>query len=337
MPGTKVGSLDIQFNKDWDANKGNQLVQSLQQVIAAVNLLANQTASPPSPGVAKHVLATQSGLGVDHTVAGLEQNQVLIAQGDTTAHFDFLHFGEIYGTDSGTFSAPADGDVIAFVSGYWSAVPLAGALGLADPGTDAVIMWDTTADADAGGLAWALPGLGITMSSGAIAVNDHVLNHSHLENLLADDHPQYALVGTVPELDAANTFTAPQTFADGLVSGSDITLAGDLEQSGEEPEQRVTNTDDSAEEGTWRLHVEPGQEMWAAVNDDGSDAENWMVVQRIDDVVDTINFSANSLTFNGADVLCGQVMDAPGLMSPTVAGYLTVIVAGRTITVPYVS
>lgn len=324
MPGRKVGSLDLQFSKDWDSVKANQLVQSLQQVIATVNLFATSSSTPAATGVAKHVLATQAALGADHTVAGLEAGQVLVATAAAAAHFAFLKFGEMAGVDSGTFEAPANGDVISFINGYWSAVSSSGILGLADPGSDAIVMWDTSANAGAGGLVWSFAGLGIKITAGRLAVDATQLTHGQLLGLLADDHPQYALVSDVPLLDGLNVFSLLNKFLQGLiVAGGDITLSGDFEQSGEEPEQRITNTDDSPDEGAWRMHVEPGQQMWAACNDDGSDAEDWLYVQRIEDVVDTIGLEANYLTFNGADVVTAE----PG---PTGTPYLTVNVAGVT-------
>lgn len=315
--GVKVGSLDIQFGPAWDSVKANQLVQSLQQVINAVNQVANATATPPTPGVAVHELADQSGLGPDHTVAGLAAGQALVATAAAAAHFAFLKFGQLAQTDANTFAAPQQGDIIAFINGYWSAVSNSESLGLVNPGTDAVVMWDTTANAGAGGLAWCLPGLGVVITAGRLAVDASQLTHGALLGLLADDHPQYALVG------AANTWPQVQTFLAGLISGT-ITLAGDLEQSGPWPEQRVTNTDDDPD--AWRLHVEAGQEMWAACNDDGSDAENWWYVQRIDDVVDTVGVSASYFRFNGTDVLVGELGAG--------AKYLTVTVAGQVVVVP---
>jgi hypothetical protein len=143
------------------------------------------------------------------------------------------------------------------------------------------------------------------------------LTHGDLLGLLADDHPQYALVG------APNSFTDVQTFLAGLVSAGDLTLKGNLEQSGAWPEQRVTNTDDDPD--AWRLHVEAGQELWAACNDDGSDAENWWYVQRIDDVVDTVGVSASFFRFNGTDILVGELGAGARYLSVTVAGQIVVI------------
>jgi hypothetical protein len=291
MPGRKVGSLDIQFGADYDQVKANQLVQSLQQTIGAVNTLANEVSTletGSSSGVAKHELAGETGLGPVHTVSGLTAGQVLVATSPTVAEFATLKFGQLAQTDAGTFAAPAQGDVIAFISGYWSAVPFSTSLGLANPGSDALVMWDVLANAGAGGLTWAMPGTGIKFMSGSIRVDDTQLVHGHLLGLLADDHPQYALVG------APNTFTGSQTIL------GDLDLAGNLEQSGiEGVEDRIRNTNDLLNEGTWRLHVEHGQEMWAGVSDPdpgytiGADCENWLYVQRIGDVIDTVGISAS--------------------------------------------
>jgi hypothetical protein len=322
MAGKKVGSLDIQFGQAYDMAKANQLVQSLQQVIGAVNTLSNQTTPDTPTTVAEHVLATESGLGPSHEVSGLQANQVLIATSPTSAEFAFLAFSQLAGVDPGTFEAAENGDVIMYVDGYWSAVPSTNGLGLANPGADAIPMWDTAAHGGTGGLVWALPGTGISLMSGSISVDAHELTHGNLLGLLADDHPQYALVIDTPLLGSPNIFTALNTFQVGLTSNSDIDLNGNLEQAGLEPEQRIDDTDDIAGEGNWRLHVEPGQWMQAAMNDDGSDAENWMYVQRIADIVDTIGFSANYLRFNGFSLVAANPVDG--------ADFLPLIVDGIT-------
>jgi hypothetical protein len=342
MPGVKVGNVDIQFGKDYDQAKANQLVQTLQQVVGAVNSLANQAATPTPPAPASQVLATQEGLGKYLTVAGLAAGQVLVAESPTTAHFGFLTFGELAQVDAGSFAAPANGDVISFIDGYWTANP--SSFGLGDPGSDALIMWDSTADGGAGGLTWVVGGNGIALATGNVAVNDHQLTHGHLLGLLADDHPQYALVGSVPSLATANTFTALQTFALGLVSGSDIDLTGNLEQTGlEGVEDRIQNTDDAPNEGTWRMHIEPGQEMHASVSDPdpgytlGADGANWLTVLRNQEWVQVVNLDAQYFTFNGFDVCCGELVPGSGAMPATIKGYLTVTVGGQTIKVPYLA
>lgn len=170
MPGVQVGHLDIQFTPDFDYVKANQLVQSLQQVIGAVRTLALQAATPaPAVGVPRHELADASGLGPDHTVTGLQAGQVLLAQSPSTAHFDFLTFAQLADTDPGTFAAPVNGEVLMFVNGYWSAMPIDTALGLLNPGTDALLMWDPLANAGAGGLTWITAGAGLHLASGSIS------------------------------------------------------------------------------------------------------------------------------------------------------------------------
>jgi hypothetical protein len=326
MAGIKVGNLDIQFGPGFEQAKANQLVQSLQQTIRAVNQLANQATTPSTPTtVTKHVLATQAGLGADHTTSGLAAGQVLVATDPISAHFAFLEFAQMAQTDPRTFASPSNGSVIAFVDGYWTASPTS--FGLADPGSDAVILWDTTANAGAGGLTWALPGTGIKYSPGSISVDDTKLVHGHLLGLLADDHPQYALVGSVPSLSTANTFTALQTFEYGLVSGGDIDITGNLEQAGMEGvEDRIQNVDDQPNEGTWRVHVEPGQEMFAAVSDPdpgypvGSDGENWLYVQRNGELVDTVGIEAASFTFNGFDLMVGDPIPGSPFFPVVVGG-----------------
>jgi hypothetical protein len=325
MAGKKVGNLDIQFGPNWDSVKANQLVQSLQQTISAVNTLASEASGTTPVTPTQQVLATQEALGPGLTVAGLEAGQVLIAESPTTAHFAFLEFGQLADTDAGSFADPGNGYTIQFVDGYWSAVPRSSGLGLTDPGSNALVMWNEAAHA----LAWALPGTGILINAGQISVDATQLSHSDLLNLLADDHPQYALVIDTPQLGTTNAFTALNTFAAGLTTGFDIGLGGNLEQSGLEGlEYRSQLTDDTANEGTWRLHVESGQLMFASVADPdpgyaiGSDGENWLYVQRIGELVDTIGFQSTYLTFNGFSLVAANPVDG--------ADFLPLIVDGVT-------
>jgi len=333
-PNVRIAGLDIQFQPTWDPTKANKLKESLDQILSQQ---ANQIqqlkvlVATPATSVPVHELADTGGLGLDHTVAGLSAGQVLKATGATTAKFDFLKLAELAGVDANTLATAVNGDAFVYVNGYWSAVPLATGLGLANPGGDALVMWDASAVGGAGALEWAIQGAGIKITAGRIAVDDTQLTHGHLLGLLANDHPQYALLAAI------NSFVALQTFLAGLVSAGDLTLRGNLEQSGAEPEQRIQNTDDAVNEGTWRLHVEPGQEKHAAVNDDGSDAEDWLAVQRVGDVVDTIALEASSLTFNGFDVCAGELVPGAGAMPATITGYMTIVVGGKTIKVPYLS
>lgn len=109
-----------------------RVVQDLQTVEKALNnliSLANKTVDP-SDTVPPHVLATTSGLDVDHTVSGLTAGQVLKAIGATNAAFANLTFGELEGSD--ITDDPEDGDFIQFVDGFWiaSTAPPGGSTGL---------------------------------------------------------------------------------------------------------------------------------------------------------------------------------------------------------------
>jgi hypothetical protein len=301
---TRIGNLDIQFQPVWDPIKANQLVQSLQQVIANVNTqnaAIAAIAAAESAGVAPHVFASETGLGPEHTVSGLVPGNVVVATSETTAEFAALQFGQIAQVDSNTFLEPAQGDVITFIDGYWSAAP-SNPLNLSDPGQNALVAWSESTSS----YAWAIPDDSLIFAGGTLSVNQGVIVHANLEGLeyvvgtgdtlIANDHPQYALLA------AANTWEALQTFAAGLVSDSDMDLTGNLEQIGTEPEWRIQNTPDTVDEGTWRIHAEPGQLMFASVSDDGSDGENWLTVTRIAEIVDQINLQGNSFTFNGDSV-----------------------------------
>lgn len=304
MPGTRVGALDIQFGANYEQPKLNQLVQSTQQVISAVNsawnaITALQAAGGSGGGpvtVPVHGLVSNR-----HTVSGLQAGQVLLATAPTAFGFDFLKLEQLARTDAASIAGATDGEVLTFHDGFWSAEPVA-TFGLGDPGANALVMWNEAAAA----FAWAIPaaGAGISLIPGQIAVNDHELTHGHLLGLLADDHPQYALIG------AANTWSFLQTFQAGIVVDAGLTLSGNLEQSGAEPEWFIRNTDDSVDEGAWRMHAEPGMLIFSSVNDDGSDGENWLSTSRIGGLVDAVNISSNSLTWNGAQVLTTDYVPA---------------------------
>jgi hypothetical protein len=313
MPGTRVGSLDIQFGPVWEQAKANQLVQSVQQVISAVNTLTNQVANLAAGGagsgpvtVPPHGLVSKS-----HTVSGLSAGAVLIATGSDSFAFGVLRIDQLAQTDDTTLANPLEGDVLTFHDGFWSAEP-GGMLGLSDPGANALVMWNE-ADKD---FAWAIPvaGAGISLMPGQIAVNDFELTHGHLLGLLADDHPQYALIGAV------NTWAFLQTFQAGITVDVGLNLNGNFEQVGQEPEWFFQNTDDSADEGSWRMHAEPGMLIFSSVNDDGSDGENWLSASRIGGIVDAVNISSNSLTWNGAQLLTTDyvppIQSNPTFLSP---------------------
>lgn len=333
MTVTRVGNVDIQFQPQWDFVKGNQLVQSLQQVVQQVNrntaAIADLQTAGGGSSVAVHVLASTAGLGVDHSVSGLTAGQVLVAASASNALFRQLALQDLAVTDGPSIIAATEGEVLTYHNGFWAA-KMPTPLGLGDPGSFAVVEWNETAHA----FAWALPDPTIKITAGAIGVDDTKLDHSHLEGLqftvasggttVANDHPQYVMLA------AANVWPALQTFAAGIVVAvsalfnTDITLAGNLEQSGVEPEWRITDAQAQAvDEAAWRIHVEPGMWMMAAVNDDGSDGENWLQASRQGSYVDNVNVSSNSLTWNGAQVLTTDYVP-PTQSNPTFTSPITV-------------
>jgi hypothetical protein len=322
---TRVGSVDIQFGPQWDQAKANQLVQSLQQTIQKVNNNATQLATlanaAPSTTVPPHVLATTGGNGGVHTVSGLTAGQVLVASSPTTVQFRALNLQDLGQTDGPSIAAAVQGDVLTFIDGFWSA-SASNPLNLVNPGSFALVEWNPTLKA----YAWARPDSSLILKAGSIAVNDAAINHALLQGLqftvasggtaVANDHPQYALLA------AANTWAQPQTMP-GLVSTSDINVTGNLEQVNFAPEWRIQNTDDIANEGIWRVHLEPGLFAIAAVSDDGSDGENWLTATRIAEIVDQVNVQSNALTWNGVQVLTTDYVP-PSIVNPTFTSAITV-------------
>ena len=306
---TRIPQLDVQFaaGSAYDPVKLQRMVQALTTVISQVNNQTTQIAAiaaEETTGVAQHVFATEEGLGPAHTVSDLIPGSVVIATSETTAEFAQLEFAQLAGVDPNTFADPVQGDVITFVNGFWSAAP-ANPLELTNPGRDALVMWVSTDDGATGNYAWAVPDDSLILTPGGLSVNQEAILHANLEGLqfivgsddiIANDHPQYALLA------AANTWVAQQTFAAGIISESDIDVTGNIEQAQAEPEWRIQNTDDTTNEGIWRMHAEPGQLIFSTVSDDGSDGENWLSVTRIAELADAVNVQSNSFTFNGDSV-----------------------------------
>jgi hypothetical protein len=315
---TRIPQLDVQFaaGSAYDPVKLQRMVQSLTSVIGQVNNQNAQIAAiaaEETTGVAKHVLATEEGLGPAHTVSGLIPGNVLVATSDTTAEFAALEFSQLAQVDPNTFAAPAQGDVITFINGFWSAVP-SNPLNLTNPGRDALVMWVATDEGANGNYAFAVPDTSLILTPGGLSVNQGAIVHANLAGLqfvngsttvIANDHPQYAMLA------AANTWPAQQTFAAGIISQSDIDVTGNIEQMLAEPEWRIQNTDDAVDEGTWRMHAEPGQLIFSTVSDDGSDGENWLSVTRAGELADAVNVQSNSFTFNG-DSIWTDAHVAPG-------------------------
>jgi hypothetical protein len=342
---TRIGNVDIQFTANWDEIKANQLVQTLQQVVARVNasttaIAALQNGSADT-SVAPHTLATTSGNGPVHTVSGLTAGQVLIATSATSVEFRPLTFSDLTPTDGGSIEAAANGDVMTFVDGYWSAAPPSSSvgIGLSSPGAFALLEWNNALKA----YAWALPDSTLNVSGGAVGVVTGNLVHAQLANLLyvegsttvlANDHPQYGL------LSAANTWTSLQTLTggaviDGLLAQGNLSvvpLPSDTVQqsgialSGIEPYTQLVSLDTpTLNEAAWAIQVEPGMLRFTTVDDAGSWGEDWLTVTRVGELADAVNVSANSFTFNGDTVL------TPTSLAAGTNVYLTTDAIGRTL------
>ena len=292
----RIPLIDLQFGRVYDQQKLNRLIEGLRAYGTALSAIALEVSALQESGtttVPEHVLATTAGLGPSHTTSGLTAGQVLVASAATQALFRFLGFGDLAGVDPASFEAPAAGDVIQFVDGYWVAGPNGGGIDIAPPGSDAVLMYDPASST----YAWALPGAGIAITPGQIAANPAAIVHGELAGLRADDHPQYGLVG------APNAWIGLQTFETGIDARADSTLEGNFKQTNAEPSSQMTNTDDIANEGSWRAHAEPGMLESASMNDDGSDGETWLQVVRNGSIVQQINLQGAELSFNGSDLI----------------------------------
>ncbi|SRR5260221_623429 len=188
-----LGQFDLQMGKTYDALKARRLIEELTRVEQTVNSMIvqlNALAAAGSSAVGVHVLATETGLGPDHTVSGLTVGHVLKAVAAAAAEFAALKFSELDNTDPATFAAPAPGSIIQYVSGYWSAVPLATGLGLTNPGAPALLGWNLLPTP---GLSWYNLGPGLTFAGGSLDIDPSNIDHNALKNLtVGDPHPQYS-------------------------------------------------------------------------------------------------------------------------------------------------
>lgn len=118
-----VPVTSLQFNADDPVSAGlRRLVQDLQTVERALNALiatSNTTGAAGDASVPKHVLATTTGLGADHTTSGLTVGMVLKAISATNAAFSKLSFSDLAQTNIG---APGNEQILQFVDGYWTNV-----------------------------------------------------------------------------------------------------------------------------------------------------------------------------------------------------------------------
>jgi hypothetical protein len=118
-----VPVTSLQFNAS-DATSASlrRLVQDLQTVERALNALialSNTAGSGADASVPKHVLATTTSLGDDHTTSGLTVGMVLKAISATNAAFSKLSFSDLAQTDIG---APQNEQILQFIDGYWTNV-----------------------------------------------------------------------------------------------------------------------------------------------------------------------------------------------------------------------
>lgn len=335
---TRVGSLDIQFGPNWDAVKANQLVQTTVQVISQVNALTQNLAAlttqvnQGSSKVAAHALV---GAASPHTVSGLTAGQVLVATSPTSVAFRTLALQDLAQTDPASIEDASQGDVLTFTDGFWSAAGIS-PFGLGDPGNFAVIQWNNTAEA----FAWALPAANLAITPGGIAVIPGQISHSDLANLyyvsdgagpLANDHPQYGLLAGTQTWSGLNTFSGMVALDGGLslegpVSITDGTTGASLTLAGLEAPFIMTDTDPQVvNEASWSQVADVGQLIFSSLNDDGSAGENWLTATRIGEIVDQVNVSSNSFTWNGDQVLTASSI-APGANV-----YLTMNAAGQVV------
>ncbi len=295
----KQPRTDVQFGRSYDQEKLNRLVDDLQRSQQNIATLLEQVAALQGAGgtttVPSHELAGETGLGTAHTVSGLVAGQVLRANSPDSANFQQLALADLADVDPTSFGAPSSGDLVQFIDGYWVAAPNDGGLGIGPPGADAVLMYDVAAH----GFAWALPGLAFKITAGQAAVDPTAIVHGELEDLLANDHPQYGRIA------AANLWTQAQTLEGGFAAGADSSVAGDFSQAAAEPQALLENTDDITNEGWWARQANPGQLADSALNDDGSVGEAWVTVSRSGELVQQINLQGDELTFNGDDVVTG--------------------------------
>lgn len=124
----EIALPDIQFTGDVSLEKLRRLNDEFKRVGRVINSIIgelNTLINADAPGVSAHVLATDSGLGAEHTVSGLSSGQVLKAIGTDAALFGYLTFQEMYQTDPASFVGVEHGDVLQFWDGYYSMRPLA--------------------------------------------------------------------------------------------------------------------------------------------------------------------------------------------------------------------
>jgi hypothetical protein len=162
---SKIQGLDIQFGQRFEGEKARRLVEELRRLQTAVNAIVDEVNSAASAGttpvLTAHELASETGLGADHTVHGLTAGHVLQALSATAAAFQQMRLGQIARMNPGSVDGAVNGDMLQVVGGFWSAVPASPLLTEATPGFSSVLGWDqATAQ-----LVWRAAGPGITLSA----------------------------------------------------------------------------------------------------------------------------------------------------------------------------
>lgn len=260
---------------------------TLNQLIDLANTLSAGGGNP----IAVHELASESGLGPEHVVAGLVAGHVLKAISDDIAQFAILHLEELSQMD---FTGGVhNGDLLYFTGGYWKPTPAADVLGLGDPGADTVLGWSVTA----GTQVYRTAGLGIGLDDGSIFVKPGDIEHGALAGLDQDDHPQYTQWSQNETIAGAWIFQSPTVFLNPVYFNTDT-----IQQEAEAPEQILIADDALADEHRWAVQAFPGMLQYQTRFDDGTVGEAWMAVSRVGELVNSIDFSGDRLAFNGAAV-----------------------------------
>lgn len=119
--------IDIQFSQTYEPDKARRLVEEIKRIEQTLNSIIKELNSLQVTGGS--TLVPHELVGHFHTVSGLQQGQVLKANSDATFGFSRLSFAELAGVDSLTFAAPAQGDIIQYLDGYYSLVSSASLVG----------------------------------------------------------------------------------------------------------------------------------------------------------------------------------------------------------------
>lgn len=123
----------IQFSQSYEPEKARRLADDLRRVGGSINSLIGEVtalqAAASVATIADHVLATTVSLGEDHTTSGLEIGMVLRAFQSDDARFEKLQFRDLFGVDQNTFDTVESGDILQYLDGFYSMVPLASIVG----------------------------------------------------------------------------------------------------------------------------------------------------------------------------------------------------------------